>query len=75
MVWSRMPDALASSDIRKERLPNNFDVYQINLAELKKDLTAKPFSTAFKIQIPDSKGAIATYEVHENELIDPVLRE
>lgn len=75
MVWSRMPDALASSDVRKEYLPNNFDVYQIDLPELKKDLTAKPFSTVFKIQIPDSKGVMATYEVHENEVMDPVLRE
>ncbi len=75
MIWSQMPDALLSSDLRKERLPKNFDVFQIDLPTLKRDLREKPFNTPFKIQIPDTKGKMAIFEVHENEVMDPVLRE
>ncbi len=75
MIWSQMPEALWSSDLRQEHLPKNFDVFQIDLPKLKRDLRDKPFNSSFKIQIPDTKGGMAIFEVYENEVMDAVLRE
>ena len=74
-IWSKVKrSSISSLDVQKKELPKKYNIYQLKIDRLQKDLLQiSNQQTMQKIQFPDENGKLMTYEIRETNVMHPNL--